>query len=77
MLTDCAALQWLKSRKIGARVARWILRLQEFDLDIRHRKGTDSANVDGLTREPVLGENPYGEEQVERPYSKMQKKFEK
>ena len=34
VLSDCAALQWLKSRKIGARVERWILRLQEFDLDI-------------------------------------------
>ena len=54
VLTDCAALQWLKSRKIGARVSRWILRLQEFDLDIRHRKGVDSTDVDGLTREPAL-----------------------
>ena len=75
VLSDCAALQWLKSRKIGARVERWILRLQEFDLDIRHRKGVDSTDVDGLTREPALGENPYGEEQIERLYSKLQKSF--
>ena len=51
------------------------LRLQEFDLDIRHRKGVDSTDVDGLTREPALGENPYGEEQIERLYSKLQKSF--
>jgi hypothetical protein len=69
VLTDCAALQWLKTRKTGARVERWVLRLQEFDLDIRHRKGVDSTDVDGMTRDPALGENPYGEEQVERLYS--------
>ena len=48
---------------------RWIMRLQEFDLDITHRKGKLSGNVDALTREPVLGEQPYGEEKVEELYS--------
>ena len=47
---------------------RWILRLQEFDLDITHRKGKLSGNVDALTREPVLGGQPYGEEKVEELY---------
>ena len=37
--TDCSALEWLKSKKEGSRVMRWIMRLQEFDLDIQHRKG--------------------------------------
>jgi hypothetical protein len=76
VLTDCSALQWLKSKKLGARVSRWILRLQEFDLDIRHRKGTDSANVDGLTREPCLSDDPYGEQQVEKLYTQMLRKME-
>ena len=31
--------------------------------------------MDGLTREPALGENPYGEEQIERLYGKLQKSF--
>ena len=34
VLTDCAALQWLKTHTAGARVMRWIMRLQKFDLDI-------------------------------------------
>ena len=75
--TDCAALQWLHSRKVGARVMRWVLRLQEFDLDIRHRKGKDAVNVDPLSREMTLGEDPYGgqEAQIEKLYTSMQKNF--
>jgi hypothetical protein len=68
VLTDCAALQWLKTRTEGARVLRWILRLQEFDLDIQHRKGKNSADVDALTRDPALNERPYGEESIEELY---------
>ena len=75
VLTDNAALQWLQTRKEGSRVERWVLRLQEFDLVVKHRKGADSTDVDGLTREPALGENPYGEEQLERLYCKLQKGF--
>src|SRR5438067_11947859 len=51
--TDCAALQWLKSRNEGARVVRWVVKLSEFDLDIQHRKGKRSADVDGITRTPT------------------------
>src|SRR6185437_15835041 len=68
VLTDCHALQWLKTRTEGSRVMRWIMRLQEFDLDIRHRKGKHSGNVDGLTRDPALGETPYREDPVEKLY---------
>ena len=50
--TDCSALQWLKSREIGSRVMRWVVRLAEFDLDIQHRRGKNSCNVDGITRAP-------------------------
>ena len=69
VVTDCAALQRLKTRTAGSRFMRWILRLQEFDLNITHCKGKLSGNVDELTREPVLGEQPYGEEKVEELYS--------
>ncbi len=63
VLTDCAALQWLKTRTEGSRLMRWIMRLQEFDLEIRHRKGKDSANVDVLTRELKEGELPYRDDE--------------
>ena len=46
VLTDCAALQWLKTRTDVARVARWIMRLQVFYLEICHQKGRKSAKVD-------------------------------
>ena len=49
--TDCKALQWLKTRQEGARVMRWVLRLQEYDLDIQDRKAEHSGDVDGLTRD--------------------------
>jgi hypothetical protein len=51
------------------------MRLQEFDLDIRHRKGVHSANVDALTRKQPLGEEPYGEGKIEELYDTLQGKF--
>ena len=59
--TDCSALQWLKSRNEGARVMRWMVKLSEFDLDIQHRKGRKSANVDGITRTPPPSNDTYGQ----------------
>jgi hypothetical protein len=75
VLTDCSALQWLKTRTEGSRVMRWIMTLQEYDLEIKHRRGRKSTNVDGLTRDPVQNEGPYGEEQVERLYDTMQQQI--
>jgi reverse transcriptase-like protein len=62
VLTDCSALQWLKTRDEGARVMRWVVRLGEFDLDIQHRKGRKSSDVDGLTRELPFIPKTHGEE---------------
>jgi hypothetical protein len=66
--TDCSALQWLKTREHGARVMRWVMRLQEFDLDIQYRKGKNSCNVDGLTRDSTAPLRPYNEDNVEQLY---------
>ena len=65
--TDCQALQWLKSRSEG-RMVRWVVKLAEFDLDIQHRKGKNSANVDGITRTPPPENNTYGKVDVECLY---------
>ncbi|GBM84332.1 hypothetical protein AVEN_99912-1 [Araneus ventricosus] len=33
-------------------IARWIQRLQEYDFEIQHLKGTSQGNVDALSRRP-------------------------
>ncbi|GBN01476.1 hypothetical protein AVEN_209205-1, partial [Araneus ventricosus] len=38
--------------KILGQIARWIQRLQEYDFEIQHRKGTSHGNADALSRRP-------------------------
>ena len=66
--TDWAALQWLKSKNENARVVRWVVKLFEFDLEIQHRKGRKSANVDGITRSPPPANDTYGKVDAENLY---------
>lgn len=49
VLTDHASLQWMMEAKKG-RVARWALRLAEYDIEILHRRGTEMVHVDSLSR---------------------------
>ena len=53
LVTDHRALLWLVSTpKPPATLARWILRLSEFDFAIKHRAGTKHTNADALSRPP-------------------------
>ncbi|XP_050295859.1 uncharacterized protein LOC126735794 [Anthonomus grandis grandis] len=58
VVTDHYSLKWLNSIKdpVG-RIARWAVRLQQYDFDIVHRKGKDNIVPDALSRSvPVVDE---------------------
>ncbi|GBM38694.1 Retrovirus-related Pol polyprotein from transposon 297, partial [Araneus ventricosus] len=45
--TDHASFRWLLNfREPEGQIARWIQRLQEYDFEIQHRKGTSHGNAD-------------------------------
>ncbi|GBM32909.1 Retrovirus-related Pol polyprotein from transposon 412 [Araneus ventricosus] len=51
--TDHASLRWLLNfKKPEIQIARWIQRLQEYNFEIQHRKGTSHENADALSRRP-------------------------
>ena len=51
VITDAHSLQWLLNIKDpNSRLARWGLRLQEYDFSVKHRPGKVHGNVDALSR---------------------------
>ena len=68
VITDCRSLVYLKEKALNARIGRWMLRLQEFEFSIKHKAGVLIQDVDTLSRAPLEGTNPYGEEPMEELY---------
>ena len=54
--SDHRALQWLRNIKVpNGKLARWLLRLEEFDYEVIHKPGHLMQHVDALSRAPVDG----------------------
>lgn len=55
VITDHYSLVWLQNQhNVTGRLARWLLRLQQFDFQIIHRKGKDNVVPDALSRSVPL-----------------------
>ena len=66
--TDHSPLPWLKQHKDKSyKLTRWVLRLQEFDVEIAHKAGKKMAHVDALSRAPAGDPAPEAENLDEFP----------
>ena len=60
--SDHQPLQWLfKTAKPSARLARWIIRLNDFSFTIHYKQGKSNANADALSRWPLDSEDNHDE----------------
>lgn len=55
IVTDCNSLVLtLNKKKINPRIARWALEFENFDYEVRHRKGDQMAHVDAMSRAALV-----------------------
>ncbi|KAL6416740.1 hypothetical protein ACFW04_013184 [Cataglyphis niger] len=55
VITDHQALKWLQRIEAPTgRLARWLFELQQYDLEVKYRKGTLNRVADALSRQPEV-----------------------
>ena len=65
ILTDhSACTSLLNTAHLSAKLARWVMAIQEHDFEIRHRSGRSNAGADALSRNPVVAQ-PQQQQQTE------------
>ena len=61
--TNHAAIRYLMAKKEAKpRLIKWVLLLQEFDLEIKYKKGSDNVIADHLSRLEIIAGNEKGTE---------------
>ncbi|XP_054281224.1 uncharacterized protein LOC128998894 [Macrosteles quadrilineatus] len=66
-ITDHVALKWLlKLSEPSGCLARWVMELQQFDFEIRYRKGTSNRVADALSRQ-LVPEGPSSSGEPDQP----------
>lgn len=50
VITDCKAFEDTMKKKQLPKIARWAMKLQEFDMKVVHRPGSQMRHVDALSR---------------------------
>ncbi|XP_049270203.1 uncharacterized protein LOC125757903 [Rhipicephalus sanguineus] len=59
VVTDNSAIAWMfQKRHLKHKFARWIVRLQDYTYDIRHRAGAQNQLADALSRNPIEESSP-------------------
>ena len=65
VFTDHANLQyWRQPQKISRRIAREVLELSEFDIELKHIPGTNNGRADALSRRPDYDQGENDNDQV-------------
>lgn len=78
VITDHASLVWLRNLKDPtSRLARWAIKLQEFDFDLVHRKGKLNVIADALSRSVELIDIDIDSENIDPEYKQLRDKISK
>jgi len=54
VITDHQSLQWLQRLEPSGRLGKWLFELQQYDFEIKYRKGTLNQVADALSRQPKV-----------------------